>query len=153
MKYLAVVCAIGFVSTIHAQTPSKSAVIVLHEKRSEIKWNASSAMVGDFDCDGKPDTVVLGAQGNKVAVGVVWGNRVKNPDVFNFSVSGARQGAFCAMPKRVEVYAHDCDSGNGMLPGCKSSRSCKDFAVVDDACDSFNFYWDVEHKQLAWWRR
>jgi len=153
MKYLAAVCAISFVSTIYAQTPSKSAAQLLQEKHPEVKWEASSAKVADFDCDGEPDAVVLGSQGHKVAVGVVWGNREKNPDVFTFALNSASQDAFCAMPKRVEVAAHDCDSGNATLPGCKSSRSCKDFMVVDDTCDSFNFYWDVDSKRLAWWRR
>lgn len=57
------------------------------------------------------------------------------------------------MPTRVEISPHDCDSGEGPLPDCKVSRSCKDFSVVDDDCDSFNFYWDSTHKKLAWWRR
>jgi hypothetical protein len=52
----------------------------------------------------------------------------------------------------VELAPHDCDSGDGTLPGCKVSRFCKDFRVIDDDCDAFNFYWDAEHMQLEWWR-
>jgi hypothetical protein len=152
MKYSALVCLMIASIALRAQTAVKSAIHVLQQAHPEIHWNTSSAQTADIDCDGKPDTVLLGEQGEKVAVGVVWG-RDKHPDLFTFPLHSASQDGFCSIPKRIEVVAHDCDSGGGILPGCKAARSCKDFRVMDDDCDAFNFYWDSEHKLLVWGRR
>ncbi len=153
MKCFAAGYLVIFSIALNAQMEPKAAVHLLQQSHPEINWNVDSTTQGDFDCDGKKDTVVLGAQQEKVAVGVVWGEQGKRHTVSVFPLHSTSQDGFCSVPKRVELTLHDCDSGDGMLPGCKVSRSCKDFRVIDDDCDAFNFYWDSEHKQLEWWRR
>jgi len=36
---------------------------------------------------------------------------------------------------------------------CKPTKGCHSFTVIDDECDSFNFYWDSSRRTLAWWRQ
>jgi len=153
MKCFVAGCFIICPIILNAQTATKTAVHLLQQSHPEINWNIDSTRQGVFDCDGKRDTVVLGAQRERVAVGVVWGELGKHPTVSVFPLRSPTQDGFCSVPKRVELTAHDCDSGEGTLPGCKVNPSCKDFRIVDDDCDAFNFYWDSEHKELEWWRR
>jgi len=153
MKGFAAACLVILSITLSAQTTAKTAVYLLQQSNPEINWDIDSSKRGDFDCDGRKDTVVLGAQHDRVAVGVVWGAQGKRPTVSVFPLHSPTQDGFCSVPKRVELTAHDCGSGEGTLPGCKVSQSCKDFRVVDNDCDAFNFYWDSEHKSLEWWRR
>jgi hypothetical protein len=153
MKSLALLSALILPITIVAQSPSSTAIRTLSQSHPEINWKTTSAITADFDCDGKADTVVLGSKGKDVAVGVIWGAESKHPEVSTFPLRSATQDGFCSVPTRIEASPHDCDTGEGRLPGCVASKSCKDFSVVDDDCDSFNFYWDSKQKRLAWWRR
>jgi hypothetical protein len=131
-----------------AQTP----VDVLHRARPQAKWEMKSAKAGDVDCDGKADTVVLGSEGKTVLVGIVQAAPKSSPIVLEFSIDPAQQDAFCAAPTVIEMSNMDCQSDAGRLEGCKSSKSCKQFTVSDDKCDSFHFYWDAKQKGIRWWR-
>lgn len=71
MNCFAAGCLVIFSIVLSAQTPGKAAVQLLQASHPEINWNIDSIKQGDFDCDGKKDTVVLGAQQERVAVGVV----------------------------------------------------------------------------------
>ncbi len=125
----------------------------LHKSNPTVSWNVSSATTADVDCDGKPDTVMLGSEKDKVVVGVVWGASAKQSQIFVFPVRGDTQDGFCSNPKTIEVSPLDCQSNDGPLPGCKAATGCKAFSILDDGCDSFNFYWDSSRGTLAWWRR
>jgi len=133
-----------------AQT-AVTAVDSLRRVRPSTTWNVASARTADLDCDGKPDTVVWGAEDGRVVVGVVWGAH-RQPEVLAFPINGGRQDGFCAAPKRIDVSPLDCESPQGPLPGCKASKGCKAFSLDDGECDPFNFYWDAARQKLAWWR-
>jgi hypothetical protein len=60
------------------------------------------------------------------------------------------QDGFCAFPTRIEISPLQCAIDDGPLLGCKPIKGCQAFTVVDDECDSFNFYWDFSHKSLRW---
>jgi hypothetical protein len=90
---------IVFALNVAAQTsPTARAVITLRTSNPNVGWNIGSAKVGDLDCDGKPDTVMLGSEKDEVVVGIVWGSAAKQSQVFVFPVGQARQDAFCSKP-------------------------------------------------------
>ena len=124
----------------------------LQKSHPEVSWNTKSAILADVTCDGKFDAVVLGSQKDTVVVGVVSGAPDK-AQLFLFPIRRDTQDGFCAVPKRIEASPLDCQTDEGPLPGCKPIKGCKEFSVIDDECDSFNFYWDSSRKSLAWWRR
>ena len=124
----------------------------LQSSHPEVVWNSKSAIVADVTCDGKPDAVVLGSQKGTVVIGVVSSAQSDKVQLFSFPIRRDTQDGFCAVPKRIEVLPLDCETGEGPLPGCKPLKGCKEFRVMDDECDSFNFYWDSSGKSLAWWR-
>jgi hypothetical protein len=112
-----------------------------------------TAVIADVRCDGKPDAIMLGSEGEKVWVGVAGDSDSRHTPITNSFVVGKQsQDSFCSIPKRIEVASLDCDTGDGTLPGCKKIKSCQSFSVVDDDCDPFNFYWDSARKTLRWWR-
>jgi hypothetical protein len=128
------------------------AVNSLRKSHPGVKWNTESATVADINCDGKPDSVILGSEKNNVVIGVVSGARPNRTQVFSFPLKEGTQDGFCAFPTRIETSALDCKSEGGALPGCKPIKACRAFAVIDDQCDPFNFYWDSSRHALAWWR-
>ena len=80
--------------------------------------------------------------------------RIRTPKlgVFSFFVGSGVQDSFCAAPARIQVAPLDCDAED-YLRGCKRVKGCQEFSVLDDAGDSFHFYWDSTRRQLAWWLR
>jgi hypothetical protein len=148
---LLVVLILG-VFSIAQMSGSEAAATALRKSRPTVSWNVGSAKMADVDCDGKPDTVMLGSEKGKVVVGVVWGSPAKPPQILVFAVSAAAQDGFCSNPKTINVSPLDCQSNYGPLPGCKVVPACKEFSIPDNDCDPFNFYWDSSRGNLAWWR-
>ena len=137
----------------YAEVSKTTAISELRKSNPGAQWDEKSVVFADVLCDGKPDTIILGSENKNVLIGVVSPTRSKRTQVLSFPIRSATQNGFCAFPKRIEVFPMDCETEEGTLPGCKPVKGCKEFSVIDDECDSFNFYWDSSRKSLAWWRR
>jgi hypothetical protein len=138
---------------VSAQLSGPSALNALRKMRATANWNTSSAKMADFDCDGKPDMVLLGSEKDTVVVGVVWGAQSKQPQVLVFPSGRQTQNGFCSNPKKIETVPLDCQSDSGPLPGCRAAAGCKAFSIPDNGCDAFYFYWDSSRDGVSWWRR
>ena len=128
------------------------AVKTLAKLHPEVQWDSRSATSADVNCDLKNETIVLGKRRGEVFVALVSGKHHDKTRLLSFPIGAAAQDSFCAPPVRIEVLPLDCEPDIGHLPGCTPVRGCKSFRVVDDECDSFNFYWDSARKTLGWWR-
>jgi hypothetical protein len=140
-------------AALAAQAPApKSAFDVLHESNPSITWNIDSTKTADVDCDGHPDTLMLGYEKDQVAVGIVSGAK-RPPRIFLFPITRPdRQDGFCAKPQTINISPLSCDNEGGPLPGCKAIAGCKEFSIPDEGCDAFNFYWDASRATVVWWR-
>jgi hypothetical protein len=149
---------LAFGATAQDQKVTDAAISILHAAQPEVEWDAKTAVSADVTCDGKSDTAIVGyVKSEAVWLGVVAGNndnKASKPVVMKFLVGKHSQDSFCAIPVQIETHPIDCDGDEGeTLPGCKKVKGCSDFSLVDNSCDSFNFYWDSSRKKLAWWRR
>lgn len=161
MKYR--VFLVGLISLFagayaYAQEPAAlaTAANVLREANSKVAWDEKTAVVADVTCDGKADTAFIGYEGDMVWLGVVPGSKQNKPRksmTIRFYVGKHSQDSFCAVPVRIEAYPIECENEDGNLPGCKPVKGCSGFSLVDEACDSFHFYWDSARSSLTWWRR
>ncbi len=124
----------------------------LHKAQPGVTWNVPKSQKADVTCDGKADTVIFGKKNKSIWVGVV--SDANAPQVMEFGLGDGTQDGFCEVPVAIKAWPTACDIEDiGALPGCKPSKTCKAFSVMDDACDSFHFYWDSEKKINRWWRR
>ena len=154
--FLGIASVLASVNAMAQQRSPRSAVDALREARPNVVWDSKSPVVADVTCDGRTDTVVVGYEGNTVWLGVVPGTSGRTstrPLMLAFPVGRHSRDSFCAVPVRIEVNALVCRNEEGPLPGCKPVEGCSDFSLVDDACDSFHFYWDSSKNTLRWWRR
>ena len=137
---------------------TENVIAMLNSAESKVKWDVTSAVIADVTCDGKPDAAIVGYENDKVVwLGVVIGGKkdiVLKPITMSFTVDSRNQTSFCSIPVHIEVQPISCkDEDIGTLPGCKEVKGCSEFSMIDNACDSFHFYWDSSKKGLVWWRR
>src|SRR5205085_4410797 len=140
-------------STAQQNHAKKTGINVLRKARPSTTWHTDTAIVADVTCDGEPDTIVIGSEAEEVWVGVVQGsknNKKQQPILFNFRLGAAHEDRFCARPVRIETAPIDCNDDAGPIRGCKIAKGCRQFAVIDDECDSFHFYWNDSRKTLEW---
>jgi hypothetical protein len=131
---------------------STDAIAELQRIRPGVKWDEKSAVFADVFCEGKRGMIIFGSEKDVVVIGAVSGTRPFKTQVLSFPIRRDTQNGFCALPKRIEIFPLKCATDEGPLPGCKPARGCKEFSVMDEECDSFNFYWESSRKSLAWWR-
>jgi hypothetical protein len=74
MKAPAIGCLLIVLTSLAATQESRAmnALATLHKLNGSVSWNLSTATAADVDCDGKLDTVLLGSEKDKVAVGIVF---------------------------------------------------------------------------------
>jgi len=141
-----------FLSIATAQVPNTDGLKELRKTHPTVKWSSKPIAIADVFCEGKPGAVVLGSEKNDVVVGLVSGLRGHKTEVLSFPIRAATQNGFCAFPVRIETAPLNCEPDIGPLPGCKPVSGCRSFTVIDDQCDSFNFYWDSSRRAVGWWR-
>jgi hypothetical protein len=149
---LAVVCLVLTSGACLAQSSDLASAAAAFDQSvaKAVHWNFVKAKRADIACHGRSDTILFGTTDKSVWVGVLpVGGK---PQVLEFSSGGNSESGFGSPPKAISITAHDCDTGEGTLPGCRKVKGCKDFGVENDA-DTFWFYWDSERQRLAWWRR
>jgi len=93
----------------------------------------ASVLKLDVAGDGKPATIRLTQNASSVVVSVTFQGRRHPRERFRFPVDASREDGVCRIP------AHLVQESRG-------------FALVDDACDSFHFFWNRKTQHLAWWR-
>lgn len=135
------------------QSPNDRTVASLNAAaKARISWDFAKAKTADVTCDGKPDHILFGLSAGKIWMGMLPGGGGQ-PQTMEFPLARAEQRALCGQPKRIEVYPLACNTeAIGELEGCRQVRACRAFAIVDDECDSLNFYWNSSRKMLFWWR-
>jgi hypothetical protein len=155
MKLMSAVCLLLILdrTAVAQQAASEAALKKLQASNPSAHWNSKSAETADVDCDGKLDTILLGSEGDKVVVGIVWGSPARPPQMFSFPINSSAQDGFCSKPSSIRLSALDCGTDGATLPGCKAIAGCKEFSIPDNNCDAFRFYWDSSRRAVAWWRR
>jgi hypothetical protein len=148
------VCLLVIVSGIaQPQSSNDRSVTALNaSSKTRVSWDFARAKTADVTCDGKQDRVLFGLSAGKVWMGMLPGGGGK-PQTMEFPLASGEQRALCGQPKRIEVYPLACNTeAIGELEGCRQVRACRAFAIVDDECDSLNFYWNSSRRMIFWWR-
>ncbi len=137
---------------------ARAAVSLLEAADSAVAWSADSAIIGDIDCDGLPDTALLGHGRADVRVGIVFG-MTKPPSITTIEIAPSVQTALPTANVRLVVDDMDYDptnvaeGGPGPLEGFRRSKSCVGLNLSDGDTDSMHMYWNHVAGRLDLWRR
>lgn len=121
----------------------------------EIKWDESSTIEADINCDGTPDIAKLGYFDNHVRLSVTPSPNGPSQFIdFGLGMPGY-QDALCGKDPvlSAEAIEHDLTEEIGENPqGYKPSKTCKGLNISAGECDSMHIYWNHETNHINWWR-
>ena len=121
----------------------------------DVKWDESSVVRADIDCDGLLDTAKLGYIENRVRLSVTFGAN-RSPQIIEFGLGeSGRQSSLCGTIAilKVEDMDYDLKEIFGENPeGFKQSNTCKGLNVSAGDCDSMHIFWNHKTKHINWWR-
>ena len=124
----------------------------LGEARPFARWEPSSLLRADVDCDGVEDVAALGHQSGDLVVAVAPGSGAE-PETFQFAISGSRQDAVCNVPAQLELAPLAGDPPQD-VQGFRRSETCKGLRLSGKFCTHDVFlYWNHQTHHLDWWRR
>ena len=147
----------GMMAASPGSARAVSAIGILRSVQPAVRWKAKTAMTGDFTCDGREDTAMIGfGRRGEPWIGLVpgsAGHRASVPSTLKFRLGNGYQDALCATPVRIETSPLVClDPQTRLMPGCKPLPGCLALSMIDGKCDAVHFYWDADEPMLRWWR-
>jgi hypothetical protein len=108
-------------------------------REPDIQWDRSSLLTADLDCDGVPDSALLGRAGKGAAVLIVLGP----------AAAGSRAGVVKLAPAEL------CGDPLALkLEDLEDSpkKGCKGLSLSSGECDAFHIFWNREDGEIDWWR-
>ena len=129
--------------------------ISLQAIAEEIKWDETSTVKADINCDGTPDIAKLGYFDKQVRLSVTIDPDGPSQFIdFGLGMPGY-QNALCGTDPvlTIEVMDYDLVEVFGENPeGFKQSKTCKGLNVRAGECDSMHIFWNHETNHINWWR-
>ena len=120
-----------------------------------IKWDESSIVKADIDCDGLLDEAKLGYIENRVRLAVTFGaKRAAQTIEFGLGESGY-QSSLCGTIAVLKVEDMDYDLKEIFSEnpeGFKQSKTRKGLNVSAGDCDSMHIFWNHKTNHINWWR-
>lgn len=136
-------------------TPILLLCVITPAFSDEVKWDASSTVKADIDCDGVPDVARIGYRGKHVRLAVTLGAS-KKTQLLEFGLGDSMaQDSLCGTEASLAIEDTDYDlteeleeNPEGFVP----SQTCKGLNVSAGECDSMHIYWNHVQKSIDWWR-
>jgi hypothetical protein len=125
-------------------------------EQPSLKWDAKSAVEGDFDGSHQASFAVLGYKDKQVTVAVSHkaADGTVTAQYLAFEINPNYQNAICGLPAHLEISPPACTNGETgeKLPGCTESPGISGLTLDDDRCDPIYMYWSHDTKRMMWWR-
>jgi len=123
---------------------------------NEIKWDESSTVRADVNCDGIPDTAKLGYIENRVRLTVIFGGDSMSSQSIEFGLGMSDyQDALCGTDAKLSIEDMDYDLIEifGENPGgFEKSKTCSGLNIRAGECDSMHIFWNHNTRHINWWR-
>ena len=120
-----------------------------------VKWDASSTVKVDLDCDGVPDSARIGYMDRHVRLAVTLGASSRT-QALDFGIGeSAAQDSLCGTDVALTVEDTDYDPKDALgdnPEGFVRSKTCEGLNLGDGRCDAMHIYWNHVKKRIDWWR-
>ena len=115
-----------------------------------VRWRAKSVIAGNFSCQGKTESAILGASESWIVVAIFLNGLNHKPQVLEYSTK-ARNAASAIL--QTESLDFDPEEALGYaLPGFRRSKTCKGLNLSDGRSDSAHIFWNHESHQFDEWQ-
>ncbi len=141
---------------IRAQAPLLEPL--LRQASAEAEWDAANPFRVDLDGDGQPDFLVLGRTKDRILLAAFTSplGMASRAQFIAFTLDPKRPTGLCTEHPVLEAESLDFDPEKtpiGELPGFTRSKVAMGVKVGGGACPPFHLYWDVQARDLKYWRR
>jgi len=130
-------------------------LVELKNQYPEYQWHSNRIVSVDLNRDGLIDQAALGLHQAKVVLVIHVGGDME-PSVIEIPIDGGKQFGICPgdEPKiAIRLQSEMPENAFGeKLPGYEICPECFEIVIDTGACDPLQFFWDMDSKQLSWWR-
>lgn len=131
---------------------------LLRQASAEAKWDAANPFRVDLDGDGQPDFLVLGRTKDRILLAAFTSplGMASRAQIIPFTLDPKRPTGLCTEHPVLEAESLDFDPERtpiGELPGFTRSKVAQGVKVGGGTCPPFHLYWDVQARDLKYWRR
>jgi len=150
MKDLCAIIALLF--SANASAESTSLLKAAKKFVPGVAWRSSSAVTGDFTCNGRTTHAILGSRENEMFVAIFVRGLSRRPQVLSYA-GGPRD------PEKSSLSVEDLDfdpvqfeKDVGYIPkGLIPSKTCKGINLSDGLVDSAHIYYERKTKKFWDW--
>ena len=120
-----------------------------------VRWEATSSLVADVDCDNVADTVVVGRKRGEMHVGLA---RAADPEpqILVFDVGPGVKGSVIGARAPIELESLDfepADKGLHTLAGFQRSGTCRGITFGDVGKPKVHIFWSRQTHHVEWFQR
>jgi hypothetical protein len=120
-----------------------------------VRWERTSSLVADVDCDNVADTVVVGRKRGEMHVGLA---RAADPEpqILVFDVGPGVKGSVSGARAPIELESLDfepADKGLHTLAGLQRSGTCRGITFGDTGKPKVHIFWSRQTHHLEWFQR
>jgi hypothetical protein len=120
-----------------------------------VRWETTSALVADIDCDNVADTVVVGRKRGEIHVGLARASDPE-PQILVFDVGVGVKGSVSGPRAQVSLESLDfdpADKGLHTLAGFERSGTCRGLTFGDEGKPKVHVFWSRQTRHVEWFQR
>lgn len=152
MKLFISIFALFVYLPLPAFSQSEQTLAAAKKIQSNIDWQKSSAVTGNFSCRGKAELAILGVNKSEIVVAVFLNGLTKPPSLLRYSAKARDSSAAKLTIEDGDFDVKEFKEMLGAIPdGLRSSKSCKWLNLSDDKIDAAHIYWNHKTKRFSAW--
>ena len=139
-----------FPLTAVAQTVSVDAAVARYVP--QVDWHPSSALTGDFSCQGKQEQAIAGVTRSEVVVAIFLHGLDSTPQVLRYASTAKGRNAIEMVAERQDFDVRRMEQMLGEVPsGMRPSKTCKGIHLINGKSDSIHIYWNHDKRIFDYW--
>ena len=118
----------------------------------QIEWHSTSALSGDFSCEGRSDQAIAGISQNDIVVAVFTRGLEASPQLLRFSSSSRERAVLELAAENMNFDTRKMTQMLGEMPaGMRPSSTCKGIHLIKGKSDSIHIYWNHDKRLFDYW--
>ncbi len=144
--------ALLFLFSLETSAKPPSVLAAAQRTMPDANWRASSAIRGDFACNGKIAHAILGVRENDIVIAIFVRGLASNPELLSYG-GGTRDPETSTLSvESLDFSLAGFKKDVGYVPeGLRRSKTCKGIRFSDERIDAAHIYFNRKTKKFGDW--